>query len=250
MRVFFLLLPFFALQTIEGYSQNNKNKLKYLYISKEYGCWYQNMEKPNEYHIAIRDNTPDSIIVRLQEATGRNIDMEQKNYYNADLSILSYYNNIQQIDILNEYLTFYGDTIHSSKSYYPYPGYGKYKPKDQNFTVQVEALYTFTSLLIGGYICCEPVLIEKSTNSEINTDQAKMKEVYAIYQKWVDENEKTGFRNYKLPLDDTPYMWKNPTTYMKMLIGDSLFKPSKKFTESYLKIDRKERGLIPCTTFY
>lgn len=243
-------MPFFILYTLAGYSQNSKTGLKYLYISEEFGCWYHNIDKPNEYNIAIRDNTPDSIIVKLQNFKGKEVNMEEENYYNSDLSVIYYYNDSLKAKILQEYLSFYGDTNRSSKSYFPYPGYGKYKPKEKDFTVQIEALYTFTSLLVGGYICCEPVLLERSTNEEINTNQEKLKEVYNIYQEWLDQNKETGFLNYKLPLEGTPYTWKNETTYMKMFIGNNLFKPSKEFTDSYLKIDKEERGKIACTTFY
>ena len=93
-------------------------------------------------------------------------------------------------------------------------------------------------------------MLEISTNEEINTNQEKLKEVYNIYQEWLDQNKETGFLNYKLPLEGTPYTWKNETTYMKMIIGNNLFKPSKEFTASYLKIDKDERGKIACTTFY
>ncbi len=243
-------MSFFILYTLAGYSQNSKTGLKYLYTSEEFGCWYHNIDKPNEYNIAIRDNTPDSIIVKLQDFKGKEVNMEEENYYNSDLSVIYYYNDSLKAKILQEYLSFYGDTNHSSKSYFPYPGYGKYKPKEKDFTVQIEALYTFTSLLVGGYICCEPVLLEISTNEEINTNQEKLKEVYNIYQEWLDQNKETGFLNYKLPLEGTPYTWKNETTYMKMFIGNNLFKPSKEFTASYLKIDKDERGKIACTTFY
>jgi len=243
-------IMFFLAFYIQGYTQCNKSELNFLYTSKGYGEWYKYMEKPNEYHIAIRDNTPDSIKVKIQEHKGTEIDIEKENFYNTDIGIISYYNDSVKEKILQEYLSFYGDTVHSSKSYLPYPGYGKLKPKDKDFTVQIEALYSFTSLLVGGYICSEPVLIDKSTGKKINTNQKKIKEVYCIYQKWLEENKKTNFVNYKLPLEGTNFMWKKPTTYMKMFTGNHLFKPSKEFIDSYMKIDRKKRGTIACTTFY
>jgi len=249
-RKTYFIVSFLIIHTLVGYSQNCESGLQYLYTSKDFGCWYNNIDKPGEYNIAIRDNTPDSIIVKLQNHKGKFVNMEEENYYSSDLSVIYYYDDSTRMKILQEFLTFYGDTTHSSKSYFPYPGYGKYKPKEKDFTVQIEALYTFTSLLVGGYICCEPILIEKDTNEKVNTNQEKLRIIYNIYQKWLNENKETGFINYKLPLDGTPYMWKNETTYMKMFMGNHLFKPSKEFIRSYLKIEKKERGTIACTTFY
>jgi len=245
-----LSIHLFTFHAASTFSQEMEQESKFLYTSKKYGEWYKNMEKPNKYHIAIRDNTPDSVKVKLQDFKGGVIDMEKENYYDADINVISYYDNAMQVKILQEYLSFYGDTVHSSKSYFPYPGYGKLKPKEKDFTIQIEALYTFTSLLVGGYICCEPVLIDKITGKVINTNQEEIKEVYCLYQKWLDENKKTSFINYKLPLEGTSFTWKNPTVYMKLFTGNHLFKPSKEFTVLYIGLDKKERGSIACTSFY
>ena len=81
------------------------------------------------------------------------------------------------------------------------------KPDVANFTIEIEALYSFTKMLTITYSPLKPMLINRTTGEELNTNPKAVSEVYDIYEKWYDENKKTDFKNISLPLTGSPYCW-------------------------------------------
>jgi len=69
-------------------------------------------------------------------------------FSNRDAISRSKYTRNDEIKILGEYLTFRGDTAISNKKYRFKAGYYMTRPEGVNgFTVQIEALYSFTRSL-------------------------------------------------------------------------------------------------------
>ncbi len=90
------------------------------------------------------------------------------------------------------------------------------------FTMQIEALYSFTRMLTQGYPPIKPMLINRSTGEELNNNAKVVSEVYDIYIKWYNENEKTGFKNITLPLTGSPYCWLGEDKGMEPFLKKSL----------------------------
>ena len=125
-----------------------------------------------------------------------------------DIISRSGYSRSDETKILGEYLTFCGDTAISNKKYHFKPAYYMVHPKGvTGFTVQIEALYSFTRMLMEGYPPIKPALIDCATGEEVNTNPEKVKEVYDIYSKWYQENQKSDFKNLTLPLEGSRYCW-------------------------------------------
>jgi len=133
------------------------------------------------------------------------------------------YTRADYITILGEYLTFYGDTITSNKTYQLRAAYFLEHPADlSSFTVQVEALYSFTRMLTVGLPPIRPVLFDRTTGKKINADAKKINEVYSIYKRWYEENKKTGFQDIALPLTGSDYYWLVEDTSKQLLLKKSL----------------------------
>jgi len=140
-----------------------------------------------------------------------------------DLIGRSNYTRTDKIKILGEYLMFQGDTAISNKKYHFKPAYYMVRPEGINgFTVQIEALYSFTRMLMVGYPPIKPMLIDCTTGEEVNTNPEKVKEVYDIYSKWYQENLKSDFKNIALPLDGSRYCWLGQDKDLKPYLKKSL----------------------------
>lgn len=124
-----------------------------------------------------------------------------------DMISRSKYTRDEQLKILGEYLTFRGDTIVSNKRYKFKAAYYMTRPDVQGFTVQIEALYSFTRMLTQGLPPIKPMLINRTTGKELNNNAKVIGEVYDIYIKWYKENKKKDFKNITLPLTGSPYCW-------------------------------------------
>lgn len=139
------------------------------------------------------------------------------------------YNRFDHIQILREYLTFEGDTAKSNRRFYFKPAYYSTLPEDTvGYTVQVEALYSFTRLLTVGFPTIRPTILDRKTGQHLNTNLGAIREVYKIYRKWYEQNKKTGFKSISLPLDGTPYAWLGEdemnTYYFRQDLFDYLYK--------------------------
>ncbi|MFT3822674.1 MAG: hypothetical protein QM731_02095 [Chitinophagaceae bacterium] len=125
-----------------------------------------------------------------------------------DIVSRSGYSRKDEIKILGEYLTFRGDTSRSNKKYHFKPANHMVRPEGiSGFTVQIEALYSFTRMLMEGYPPIKPALIDCTTGEEVNSNPGKIKEIYEIYCRWYTENIKSDFKNISLPLDGSRYCW-------------------------------------------
>jgi hypothetical protein len=125
-----------------------------------------------------------------------------------DIISRSGYSRKDQIEILGEYLTFRGDKTVSNKTYQFKAAYYMERPEDiAGFTVEIEALYSFTRMLTQGLPPMRPMLINRKTGEELNTKPEVIREVYTIYEYWYKQNAASDFRNITLPLAGTPYCW-------------------------------------------
>lgn len=110
-----------------------------------------------------------------------------------------------RIQVLKELLTFQYDTVKSDKLLYIR---GRWKNvEDEDFTIEIEALYSFTRMLTDGYPRILPVLIDRKTQEVITGKRDVINEVYGIYRKWLVENKKMGFKGFSFPLASSRYDW-------------------------------------------
>jgi hypothetical protein len=88
--------------------------------------------------------------------------------------------------------------------------------QSRTYPIEVDALFNINFICFSRatpiYSPC-PVLYDTVTNEEINYDNEKLAEVYAIYEKWFADCQKNQFKNYPFPLSDTRYRWKYGSTY-------------------------------------
>lgn len=139
-----------------------------------------------------------------------------------DIISRSNYLREDEIKILREYLTFRGDTSTSNKQYRFKAASRLVRPEGvAGFTVQIEALYSFTRMLTEGLPPIKPMLINRTTGEELNTNAKVVAEVYDIYIKWYKENEKTDFKNITLPLTGSPYCWLGEDKGMEQFLKKS-----------------------------
>ncbi len=159
-------------------------------------------------HIEVKQILPDT-----KELIPMSID-------DRDIISRSKYSREEQIKILSEYLTFREDTSTSNKQYRFKAASHMVRPEGINgFTVEIEALYSFTRMLTIGIPPIKPMLINRKTGEQLNTNPKVVSEVYDIYEKWYNENQKTDFKNIALPLTGSTYCWvgedKGMESYLK-----------------------------------
>ena len=166
------------------FSQKN-----YKYITK-----HKKSEK-DEYYLEIQPSSEKYFNAKSKH--GKIID---------DRDIFVGYSYHQKIEILQELLTFCGDTTRSCK---------KYKIREdaiisfeiQPFTTQIEALYTFSRVLMLAFPSIKPQLTDKRGRKNYNNDQKAIDEVYGIYRTWLKKEKKSRFENFELPMSGTKYKW-------------------------------------------
>jgi len=76
-------------------------------------------------------------------------------------------------------------------------------------TIQVEALYAISIMLLDYNVSISPVLINTETGLVCNENQHEINEVFKIYRKWLKVTEKNGFTIIKWPLAHSKYEWLN-----------------------------------------
>lgn len=178
---------------------NNKQALKLLEKSP-----YSYSKNNCGQHISIREPLPGGDI-------GERLDLGDDREIIGKLN----FTKIMKIELLKEFLQFKGDTTRSNKYYFmkiKRPNSNNYTtrwtiPNVKGFTIEIEALFSFTWILTKNTPPIQPILIERMTGKQINFDRVKVNEVYDIFRKWIEANEKTDFENFKLPLEGTPYHW-------------------------------------------
>lgn len=125
-----------------------------------------------------------------------------------DMISRSKYSRDEQIKILGEYLTFRGDTGVSNKRYRFKAAHFMTRPERINgFTIEIEALYSFTRMLMVGMPPIKPMLVNRVTGEHLNTNFKVVSEVYDIYAQWYKENLEKDFKDIRLPLSGSPYGW-------------------------------------------
>jgi hypothetical protein len=199
----FILLIFF---TISAIGQENYNR-KFLFKS-EFDTTNYLLGSHIEL-IEILPKSEDLIII--------SIDDRDKIYRSG-------YKRADCIKILSEYLTFQGDTSKSNKRYHFKPAFHMTLPEDTvGYTIQVEALYSFTRMLTIGYPPIRPTIVDRKTGEHLNTNLVAISEVYAIYKKWFDHNKKNDFNSIKFPLEGTPFAWLGEDKMSNRYFRESLF---------------------------
>lgn len=92
----------------------------------------------------------------------------------------------------------------------------------KGFTVEIEALYSFTRMLTIGLPPIRPVLLDRATRKPVNTDARVVRKVFDIYSRWYRENLKTDFKNLTLPLTGSPYCWMGEERGMERYLKKAL----------------------------
>jgi len=145
------------------------------------------------------------------------------NIDDRDIISRSNFSKEQQIVILAEYLTFIGDTTPSDKMYLFSDGTRLRLPKDiKEFTIEIEALYSFSRMLTYWLPPIEPVLVNRNTGERILVNRKTINEIYKLHLKWFKENRRAGFKNISLPLAGSPYAWLGEDKGMEPYLKKSL----------------------------
>ncbi|MGE8430748.1 MAG: hypothetical protein ACN6O7_22930 [Sphingobacterium sp.] len=116
-----------------------------------------------------------------------------------------------KIKALEEYLCFYKNETISDKMYSQKYGriHNRIKLSKENtkFPVEIEALYSLTTLLFDDNVAISPEIIDKKTGKICNFERRDVDSVYKIYRVWLKKMKKDGFTNMVWPLKNTKYMW-------------------------------------------
>lgn len=116
-----------------------------------------------------------------------------------------------KIKALEEYLCFYKNEVVSNKMYSQKYGriQNRIKLSKENikFPVEVEALYSLTTMLFEDNVAISPVIVNKKNGKICNFERKEMDEVYSIYRTWFRRMEKEGFSQVTWPLKNSDYMW-------------------------------------------
>ena len=161
----------------------------------EYNYFIKRKSLDGGYYLELKPATPKDSVIKAKH--GKLI--EDKDLFYA-------YSYPRKIEILQELLSFQGDTTMSSKSY-------KIKLPDlrridvEPFTIQIEALYTFSRMFLKMYPDFLPKLTDKKGKKNYNGNQAKVNEVYSIYIDWLEDAIQKDFNNLTLPMTGTKYQW-------------------------------------------
>jgi len=137
--------------------------------------------------------------------------------------VFNEYSLEERIRIIEELLSFSDDTAMSSKKVCKYGYTTANRPKTKIYTLQVEALYLLTTLTVSSYsvyYCPYPVIVDILTGEEVNNNQQKVKEVYAVYRNWIEKNRKTKFHDFEMPLKNSHYEWYGANKKKDFIFGD------------------------------
>ncbi|MGJ1444854.1 hypothetical protein ACR79S_19315 [Sphingobacterium spiritivorum] len=73
--------------------------------------------------------------------------------------------------------------------------------------VQIEALFSFSMMLINGYPSIRPILYYRHTKEKVILNEKLVQEIYNFYEEWLVTSKETDFKEITWPLVKTPYMW-------------------------------------------
>lgn len=120
-------------------------------------------------------------------------------------------NKANRVAVLQEYLSFYGNETISSKSFSNIYGRNENRlliaKENLKFPVEVEALYSMTTMLFNGSVIISPILINKETGEICNFSRKDLDLVFAIYREWFVKMKKNEFSKLTWPLEGTNYKW-------------------------------------------
>lgn len=141
--------------------------------------------------------------------------IKQSFTYSYDLDYFTSLNDSSKFILIGELLKFENDTSHcclnvTNWSFNGIEGCGG-KPKNvKYYTIQIDALFMINRLcwpkLMELYSCSQ-VLYDNKLKKEINSDQKKIKIVFAIYKKWYEECKVKGKIEKYFPFNDGRYVW-------------------------------------------
>lgn len=121
------------------------------------------------------------------------------------------YTREDRIAVLKSYFSFQGCQQTSDKRYGIDIGSSKNKAlmakENISFSVEVEALYSLSMMLLGHPVNISPVLINTSTGAVSNWNKEEMKEIFSIYKKWLNKMEDSNFEKLTWPLENSKYQW-------------------------------------------
>jgi len=120
-------------------------------------------------------------------------------------------NRKDRIKVFHEYLNFYGDTCVSNKYFSNIYGRSQNRAemvkRNIRYPVEVEALYSITTMLFKGSVIVSPVLINQQTGKVCNFNRNDIDIVYKIYKEWLTKMEKRNFSKLSWPLENGNYKW-------------------------------------------
>lgn len=120
-------------------------------------------------------------------------------------------NKKQKVLVVREFLCFKNKVEISDKSYSNRFGRitNRIKIIRENikYPIQVEALYSLTTLLFDEDVLISPVIINRRTGMNCNFQKEDIDKVYKIYNSWFRKMEKENFERITWPLKNSDYMW-------------------------------------------
>lgn len=161
----------------------------------EYKYFVKRKSLDEGYYLELKPATPKDSIIKAKY--GARID---------DRDSFLDYPYSRKIEILKELLSFQGDTTKSTKLY-------KIKTPDlsrmyiEPLTIQIEALYTFSRMLLLGFPEIKPRLTNEKEDANYNGCQCAVDEVYEIYKQWLGDAIVSDFNKLTLPMSGTKYQW-------------------------------------------
>ncbi|TQM50847.1 hypothetical protein BDE36_2611 [Arcticibacter tournemirensis] len=121
------------------------------------------------------------------------------------------YSERQKTAVIKEYLLFQGCRSKSNKQYAFHIGTTENRLMRAHdsitFSVEVEALYSLSILLLKHNVRISPVLINKTTGRVCNYNRMEMDEIYSLYRKWFVIFEQNKFKRFVWPLKNSNYGW-------------------------------------------
>jgi hypothetical protein len=137
-----------------------------------------------------------------------------------DRTVFYMYSAKDRKKILQEYLLFSGDTSVSNKFFIV--DAASRTRIFQDVTVEVEALFTFSWLLIRDYPKIEPKLFFRETNIPVTKDE-DLKSIFRIYKIYFEDLKRNNGKINHWPLDGTAYYWKGEPFDKKIYLSNSLW---------------------------
>ncbi|WP_312189098.1 hypothetical protein [Sphingobacterium sp.] len=137
-----------------------------------------------------------------------------------DRTVFFMYSKKNRLKILQEYLYFREDTSVSNK-FFIVDGSSRSR-RFQGITVEIEALFTFSWLLIRDYPKIEPKLYFRETKIPVTKDE-DLKSIFRIYKKYFENLKQNNGKISYWPLDGTPYCWKGEPFNKEIYLSKSLW---------------------------